>query len=179
MLPQDSFLNPNAVKLYLILFGSLISKPDLFAAHRDPIFYCEHKSGMCVKGTCKLLDVPRQVFPHCSGDCSWILLMLEWELGRTLRGRYQFEKWGFFPCFLGSLSTRSLPAVSPTGPVKEGSTVLYVHSCPPPGPVAILWETHSNFPLQSAWPHGSWIDSHSWISLPETLGCHGVPQLIS
>ena len=42
-----------------------------------------------------------------------------------------------------------LPAVSPTGPVKEGSTVLYVHPCPPPAPVAALWETHINSPLQS------------------------------
>lgn len=63
MLPQDSFLNPDVVKLYLILFGSLISKPDLFAAHRDPIFYCEHKSGMCVKG---MVQMSGRALGRCS-----------------------------------------------------------------------------------------------------------------
>lgn len=58
--------------------------------------------------------------------------MLKWELRDKLRGRYQFEKWGFFPFFLGSLSVLPPPPVPPTGPVKERSTLLYVHSLPSP-----------------------------------------------
>lgn len=51
VLPQDRLLNSDVVKLYLALFSSLISKPDLFSAHRDPIFYCEHnRSGKHVEG---------------------------------------------------------------------------------------------------------------------------------
>lgn len=70
---------------------------------------------MCERNGANFWTCPGQVFPHCHGDCSWVLLMQEWELGRKLRGRYQFEKWGFFlaswdpsPCFFFLLS---LPSV--------------------------------------------------------------------
>lgn len=64
VLPQDSFLNPDVVKVYLVLFGSLISKPDLFAAHRDHVFYSKHnKSRMSVE---RMVQTSARTLGRCS-----------------------------------------------------------------------------------------------------------------
>lgn len=80
VLPQDRLLNRDVVKLYLVLFSSLISKPDHFLAYRDPIFYCKHNKGRKqAEGMVQTsAQTPGQVFPHCggSGEDS----MLGWEL---------------------------------------------------------------------------------------------------
>lgn len=130
VLPQDRLFDPDVVKLYLVLFSSLISKPDLSSAHRDPIFYCEHKKGgMCMEEWCRLLQEPRAGVPSLvemgpeSSPC--------WS--GSCEANYQFEKWFLFSFFLGLLSRPPPPPYSPIGPVKEGSTLLYVHSLPSPG----------------------------------------------
>lgn len=106
--PQDRLLNSDVVKLYLALFSSLISKPDLFSAHRDPIFCCEHnRSGKHAEGPWNLLHEPRTAapswwwerFPNPS-HAGW-----GWEanLGETIslkNGVSFLLSWDFSPCFL-------------------------------------------------------------------------------
>lgn len=130
VLPQDRLIDPDVVKLYLVLFSSLISKPDLSSVHRDPIFYCEHnKSGMCAEG---MVQTPAGTQGRCSlccGNGSGILPMLEWELWSKL------SVWKMVPLFflLGiSLQASSSSWLSHWS-CQEGSTLLYVHSLPSPG----------------------------------------------
>lgn len=63
VLPQDRLLNPDVVKLYLVLFSSLISKPDRFSAHRDPIFYCEQDKEVCRRNGADFCTNPRAGVP--------------------------------------------------------------------------------------------------------------------
>lgn len=78
--PQDRLLNRDVVKLYLVLFSSLISKPDHFLAYRDHIFYCEHNKGRKrAEGMVQTsAQTPGQVFPRCGGNGSDS--MLGWDL---------------------------------------------------------------------------------------------------
>lgn len=94
VLPQDRLLDPDVVRLYFVLFSSLISKPDLSSAHRDPIFYCEHsKSGKCAEGMAQTPAGTRGRCSLCGGNGSGILPMLEWELWSKL------SVWKMVPLF--------------------------------------------------------------------------------
>lgn len=146
VLPQDRLLDPDVVKFYLVLLSSLISKPDLSSAHRDPIFYCEHnKSGMCAEGMVQtpagtragvpsVVEMVPESSPCWSGSCE---------------ANYQFEKWFLFSFFLEFLSRPPPPPDSPIGPVKKGAHCFMFILCPPLASASVLWEPHSNFPLQS------------------------------
>lgn len=150
VLPQDRLLNSDVVKLYLALFSSLMSKPDLFSAHRDPIFYCEHnRSGKHAERWCNLLHKPR------AGVLSrWWKRFLNpshagwgWEanLGETIslkNGVSFLPSWDFSPSFLLLLA---LPLVLSR---KEACCFMFI-LCSPPAFMAVLWGPHRNFPLQS------------------------------
>lgn len=179
VLPQDRLLNSDVVKLYLALLSSLISKPDLFSAYRDPIFYCEHNRGG------EHAEGMAQPSTWAQGRCS--LTMVEkvpksypcWVgLGSKPQGNYQFEKWGLFPSWDFSPCFLFLLALALVLSRKEACCFMFIF-CPPPASMAVLWGPHSNFPLQTTWQHATWVDSNLWISFPETLRCHGAPQLIS
>lgn len=178
VLPQDRLLDPDVVKLYLVLFSSLISKPDLFQPTETP-FFIVSRIRKYVEGMVQTsAQTPGQVFPRYGGNGSRILPMLRWELWGKFRGKLSLWKMEFLS-FLGFRSMCPPPPDTLIGPVKEESTLLYVRSLPSPSFHGCPLGTSQYFPLQSTWQHGTWIDSNPWISLPETLGCHGVPQLIS
>lgn len=180
MLLQGRLLNPDIVQLYLVLFSSLISKPDLFSAHRDTIFYCEHnKSRKYVQGMVQPFAwTPEQVFPPCDRNRPWVLPMLGWELSNKLRGNYQLTNGVSF-LLLGILLYASFSSWPSLWSCQERMHIALCsfldlpsfHDCPLGSP--------KNFTLHNPPRHGPWIDSDLRISLPETLGCHTVPQLIS
>lgn len=64
VLSQDRLLDTDVVKFYLVLFSSLISKPDLSSSHRDPIFIVStRRVGRAWRNGADSCRNPGQVFP--------------------------------------------------------------------------------------------------------------------